>query len=115
VVFKPGQSGNPQGRPSGRKGADAAYLLVLKANEMRKPSEFLTSVYRSNEVPTPLRIAAATAAAPYIEPRCTDRKISNPIDLPVALDVATARGNIALIKTHIAIGRLGIEEGRSWH
>jgi hypothetical protein len=78
---------------------------------MRKPSEFLTSVYRSNVVPVSLRIAAATAAAPYIEPRCTDRRISCSIDLPVATDIATARGNIGIIKAYVAAGRLGIEEG----
>jgi hypothetical protein len=92
-------------------GREPSVLLVLKAEQMTKPSVFLTNVYRDERVPVPLRIAAAAAAAPYVEPRCTDRRISSPIDLPIALDVATARGNIALIKTHVAIGRLGIEEG----
>ena len=78
---------------------------------MRSPSGFLTSVYRDERVPVPLRIAAATAAAPYIEPRCTDRRISCSIDLPVATDIATARGNIGIIKAYIAADRLGIEEG----
>jgi hypothetical protein len=86
-------------------------LLVLKAEQMSKPSVFLTNVYRSEVVPVPLRIAAATAAAPYVEARVTDRKISCPINLPPSNSVEQARANINLIKAHIAAGALGIEEG----
>jgi hypothetical protein len=82
-------------------------LLVLKAEQMRRPSEFLTNVYRSNQCPTPLRIAAATAAAPYLEARCTDPPIAEPVPLLEPKTAADAEHNIATIAYYEATGRIG--------
>jgi hypothetical protein len=79
---------------------------------MRKPSEFLTSVYRSNEVSTPLRIAAATAAAPYVETRPV-RKITTPITLPPSNSVEQARANINLIRANLCAGVISFEDAEA--
>jgi hypothetical protein len=111
--FKPGQSGNPAGRPAGRgigrkPGGD---LLVFRAKQSGNALAFFRDVMDSEVVPLQLRLVAAQGLAPYEHARCTDRRISCPIELPVATDIATARGNIGIIKAYMAAGRLGLEEG----
>jgi hypothetical protein len=112
VVFKPGQSGNPQGRIPGRKSAEFGTLLVLKAEQMSKPSVFLMNVYRDERVPVPLRIAAATAAAPYIEERA-HRRNDCPISLPTPRNAAEARANISVLSTYMGTGQISLDVGEA--
>jgi hypothetical protein len=79
---------------------------------MRKPSEFLTSVYRRTEVPVPLRIAAATACAPYVEERA-HRRNDCPISLPTPRNAAEARANISTIGTYMGTGQISIDVGQA--
>jgi hypothetical protein len=108
--YKPGQSGNPKGRPPGRRGLDAGALFVLRVEREKCPVAFLEAVTANNAVPLQTRTQAAGLLLPYKAPRCTERFISKPIDLPVSTDAVQAKANITAIKALAAAGRLGLDE-----
>jgi hypothetical protein len=109
--FKPGQSGNPKGRPAGVRSFQSNTLLLLKAESMANPVAFLTGVYRSPQAPDQLRVTAALGVAPYVHVRATDRRISMPIDLPKPETAEIANANIAELIDRVNRGQLGVEEG----
>src|SRR6516162_6671627 len=108
--FKPGQSGNPRGRPVGRRGAPGDLLVVRVQNE-RCPVEFLEKVMANNAALPQLRVQAAGLLLPYKAPRCTDRRVSVELPFPMTTNAHEAKTNIAAIKMFVAAGRLGIDEG----
>jgi hypothetical protein len=64
--FQPGQSGNPDGRPVGAiNRRDAELFARLKNRGDREAADILSEIANDKNEPTPLRIAAATALAPY--------------------------------------------------
>jgi hypothetical protein len=81
VPWKPGQSGNPNGRPAGivsrvsRLTGEERLALARKYNVT--PLEFLLSVMADHDEPMDARIDAAKAAAPYMH-----RKMPIGIELP---------------------------------
>jgi hypothetical protein len=90
-----------------------AELLVIRAQDCARADLFLSAVIKNEQALPQLRVQAAGLLLPFQCARVTDRKISKPIDLPVATDVAGARGNIGIIKAYVAAGQLGLEEGQA--
>ena len=96
--FRPGQSGNPRGRPAGLRSITCNTLLLLKAESMVNAAAFLRGVYRCLQAPDQLRATAAIALLPYENVRWTDRRVSRPLDLPKFDTVELALANIAELK-----------------
>src|SRR5690349_1865500 len=64
--FKPGPSGNPNGRPVGARNKSSYELREkLKERGDRDPAEFLSEVVSNPNEPTELRIAASNYLMPY--------------------------------------------------
>jgi hypothetical protein len=109
--YAPGQSGNPRGRPAGLRSANSNTLLLLKAESLGKgAAPFLRGVYNCPQAPDQLRATAAIALLPYELARCTDRRLSRPVDLPRADSVEQALANIDELKRRGQQGLLGVEE-----
>jgi hypothetical protein len=65
-LWKPGQSGNPNGRPSGARNKSCYALReALKALGDRDPAEFLSEIVSNENEPKELRIAASGQPMPY--------------------------------------------------
>jgi hypothetical protein len=109
--FKPGQSGNPRGRPLALRGMDSRTLVLLKAESLgRGAATFLCGVYNCEAAPDQLRATCAIALLPYENVRCSDRRVSRPLDMPKADTVELALANIAELKDRAYKGALGLEE-----
>lgn len=65
MPFKPGQSGNPAGRPKGALGKFAKKTAQRVAESGMTPIDYLVSVYRDESVDLRERVLAARSAAPY--------------------------------------------------
>jgi Family of unknown function (DUF5681) len=64
--WKPGQSGNPNGRPSGARNKSSYQLRErLKERGDKDPAEFLSEIVSNEEDPKELRIAASRELMPY--------------------------------------------------
>jgi hypothetical protein len=93
MPYRPGQSGNPRGRPVGsRKRPTALVLRIMKERNDTDPLALLSTIVTTAEAPLELRVQAAGMLAPYTHSRCTARYIRKKIDLPV---VETERRLIA--------------------
>ncbi len=67
--FKPGQSGNPNGRPKGsRNKASVEREAEIKASGLA-PLEYMLNVLRDENATKEDRMWAADKAAPYVHPR----------------------------------------------
>ena len=67
--FKPGQSGNPNGRPKGsRNKASAEREAEIKAGGLA-PLEYMLNLLRDETASKEDRMWAAEKAAPYVHPR----------------------------------------------
>ena len=93
-------SGNPSGRPAGKKTLlQSNTLLLLKAESLGKgAAPFLRGVYNCPQAPDQLRATAAIALLPYENVRCTDKRVSRPIDMPRSTTVEQCLENIAELK-----------------
>lgn len=67
--FRPGHSGNPNGRPQGAKNRVTTELIEKLMSSGLTPVEFMTAVYRDDAQPMELRLEAAARAAPYFHPK----------------------------------------------
>jgi len=94
--FKPGQSGNPNGRPPGSSNTRSLEL----ANKIEKtgllPVEYLASVYQDESVSQSLRIAAARAAAPYVHSRLSSVTMDCLVDLRSVEELSDAELALAI-------------------
>lgn len=69
--FRPGQSGNPRGRPIGARNRRSVDAIRLAEAEGSTPLEFLLGLMRDAQIDLPTRIDAARAALPYVHARLT--------------------------------------------
>jgi hypothetical protein len=72
MPFKPGQSGNPNGRPQGSLNKFAVKTAQKVAESGMTPIDYLVSVYRDETVNLRERVLAARAAAPYVHPKLSN-------------------------------------------
>jgi hypothetical protein len=107
MPFKPGQSGNPNGRPRGSLNKFAVKTAQKVAESGMTPIDYLVSVYRDETVNLRERVLAARAAAPYVHP-----KLSN-----VELDLSSSAEKDAVEMTNaeliaiVAGGRTAARSG----
>ena len=64
-----GQSGNPKGRPKGSLNRLAVSKSIEVSESGQLPTDFLVDVYRDESLDVKLRVDAAKAAAPYLQPQ----------------------------------------------
>lgn len=108
--FKPGQSGNPKGKPKGAVGKHTKMTLeerkaLLDECEWLTPLRFLMSVMCFDENPLDVRMEAAKAALPYIHRKMPQAvEFSDPAEVAKSLPplqvnfikrVAAAGGEVA--------------------
>jgi hypothetical protein len=120
MPFRPGQSGNPEGRKHGTRNRKTLALAAapieaetLKGKNGRKVVNalaLLSSIALRSEVNLALRISAATALAPYQNARKAHRYIDRGFDLPAPATVEEATQNIAQLGTLAAAGKIGLDE-----
>jgi hypothetical protein len=92
MVFQPGVSGNPGGRPKKvrKKIVVEVNLNAGKVDEL----EMLSAVVANGDVPLSTRIGAAVALAPYRHAKA-GRFVERPLDIPESTCVADSRRAIA--------------------
>jgi hypothetical protein len=84
---------------------------LLKAESLGKgAAPFLRGVYNCPQAPDQLRATAAIALLPYENSRCTDKRVSRPLDMPRGATVEQCLDNIAELKDRAYKGLLGLEE-----
>jgi hypothetical protein len=111
MTYRPGESGNPNGRPKGTFKRDSALVLrILKDRNDTDPLALLSTIVTCAEAPLELRVQAAGMLAPYRHARCTTRYIKRKIKLPVVSTVEESTACIALIGQLAAAGKLGLDE-----
>jgi hypothetical protein len=122
MPFKPGQSGNPKGRPLGARSrvrqmseaARAAKIPDLPTSLNGEPAadavEFFAVVVAQKDIPLSLRLQAAGLLAPFQHARCVSRLIGKPVNLPIASTVEQATRNIAELGMMAAAGQIGLDE-----
>jgi hypothetical protein len=89
--FKPGQSGNPKGKPKGAiSKLDKAQRA--KALDGLTPLEYMLSILRDETKDEAVRMAAAKDAAPYVHARLAslDASLSGKVGLEVKRTPATS-------------------------
>ena len=69
------------------------------------PLEFLTAIYRDENVPLPVRMRAAVEAAPYVHPKLSVSTNLTPEDFASRLERAIARSGVRLIEHDASEGQ----------
>lgn len=105
TAWKPGQSGNPKGRPKGVR--NRATLLALAVME----DELEAIVKRIIEAAKMGDMAAARLVVDKLIPAAKDRPVS--INLPQITDAATCNTAQAQITASVASGDLLLSEGEA--
>ena len=114
--WKPGQSGNPNGRPAGARNRSSYELRDrLKARGGKDPAEFLSEIVSNEEEPTDLRIAASDKLMPYyysklgaVTPPPDPVFMEQAVTLPRPASIRLASENIALLSEMKAQGRIDV-------
>jgi hypothetical protein len=105
MTWAKGQSGNPNGRHPGKRGAAAGDLFIFRASKARSAKIFFLDAMDEERVPMELRLIAAREVAKWqIQP---DPPLENPVPLVPTKCAADAEFNIEEINRYEAAGRIG--------
>ena len=74
--FKPGQSGNPAGRPKGAKSKKTIARDKALADGIT-PLEYLESIYQDENADPKMRLEAAKSAASFVHPKLSSVDVTN--------------------------------------
>jgi hypothetical protein len=116
MVFTPGQSGNPVGRAVGSRNRRTADLFKLLEERGDKKSVEVLSDIVTHSTDDGIRIAAATALAPYQFSKWQSspdpRFIESPIEVPEFTTVEEASAAIAKFQSMVARGELDFQSAQ---
>jgi hypothetical protein len=114
VVYIPGQSGNPNGRPAGSRNKQTAAILRKRFDAGHQDlglSELFTKTQDES-----IKIAAGTALSNFFHAKWAavplPRYIETPVDLPKPTTVVQATDNIATIESLVASGQMDFDSAR---
>lgn len=116
--FKPGQSGNPNGRPVGAANRRSVELYQrLRDRGDVDPAEFCSSIVSSPTEATELKLQAANYLLPYLYNKrgtiTPFRYIEEPVQLPRPATIEQANANIARISEMKALGHIDLDFAES--
>ena len=116
MVWAPGQSGNPKGYAGPRNRRRAEVFDIIKGLGHKDALETLSYLQHNEQIDPGLRIAAASALAPYCHPKMqstpTPRFIELQLDVPEFTHVSDAEAFLAKIALLCARGHLDIQSAQ---
>jgi hypothetical protein len=116
MPWEPGKSGNPNGYKGPRDRARREVFETIKNLGHKDALETLSYLQHNEQIDPGLRIAAASALAPYCHPKMqstpTPRFIDLQLDVPEFTHVSDAENFLAKIALLVARGHLDIQSGQ---
>jgi hypothetical protein len=116
MPWEPGHSGNPNGYKGPRDRARREVFERIRGLEHLDALETLSTIQNDNSVDPNIRVAAASALAPYCHPKMqstpTPRYIELQLDIPEFTNVSDAEAFLAKIVLLVARGHLDIQQGQ---
>ena len=116
MVWQPGHLGNPNGYKGPRDRARRQVFDTIKNLGHRDALETLSYLQHNEQIEPGLRIAAASALAPYCHPKMqatpTPRFVENPIDVPDFERIQDAEAFLAKLPVRVARGELDFQSAQ---
>jgi len=116
MTWNPGQSGNPNGYKGPRDRARRQVFDTIKNLGHKDALETLSYLQHNEQIEPGLRIAAASALAPYCHPKMqatpTPRFIDVPLDVPDFVHVSDAENFLARLPVLVARGELDFQSAQ---
>jgi hypothetical protein len=116
MTWAPGQSGNPKGYAGPRERRRKEVFDIIKTLGHKDALETLSYLQHNEQIEPGLRIAAASALAPYCHPKMqatpTPRFIELQLDVPEFTHVSDAENFLAKIALLCARGHLDIQSAQ---
>ena len=116
MTWAPGQSGNPNGYKGPRERRRKEVFEIIKNLGHKDALETLSYLQHNEQIEPGLRIAAASALAPYCHPKMqatpTPRFIELQLDVPEFTHVSDAENFLAKIALLCARGHLDIQSAQ---
>ena len=111
--FRPGKSGNPNGRPAGARGKRTKEIIKEIQKLGHKDCLMRLSEIVNNETDTSLAISASTALAPYMHGKMgtlpAPRFVDDPIEVPDFQSIDQAEDFLAFIAQRAGKGELELQ------
>jgi hypothetical protein len=116
MVWAPGQSGNPKGYSGPRNRRRHEVFDQIKGLGHKDALETLSYLQHNEQIEPGLRIAAASALAPFCHPKMqatpTPRFIDTPLDIPHFERLSDAENFLARLPVLVARGELDFQSAQ---
>src|SRR5215472_8571248 len=116
MPWEPGKSGNPNGYKGPRDRARRQVFDTIKNLGHNDALVTLSYLHHNEQIDPAIRVAAASALAPYCHPKMqstpTPRYIDVQLDVPEFTHVSDAENFLAKIALLVARGHLDIQQGQ---
>jgi hypothetical protein len=116
MTWEPGKSGNPNGYKGPRDRARREVFERIRGLEHLDALETLSTIQNDSSTDPAIRVAGASALAPYCHPKMqstpTPRFIDLQLDVPEFTHVSDAENFLAKIALLVARGHLDIQQGQ---